>query len=228
MVSTLSPAADNTSSNKVTIITDKSSTIFPSKSDPTDYSGGVQSTTSGSNTDSIDTTTSNTQHIVVIKDGGTITSQTIEDTNNIPTVRSTDDLIRPDYGGAKTINTNNNHHIVPPKRIPERVSSETSEIVALVIGIVAGALIAVILVILVILKFKSRGDRSFKIDDGGKGGGYNQEAALLGGGTSSTNGQTQYQINGGGALRNGGGDKNPMMQKSSKKRDSKDIKEWYV
>ncbi|XP_023027641.2 neurexin 1 isoform X2 [Leptinotarsa decemlineata] len=103
---------------------------------------------------------------------------------------------------------------------PERISSETSEIVALIIGIIAGALIAIILIILVILKFKSRSDRSFKVDDS-KGYQQGPNAALLGN-TSSTNGQTQYQVNG--ALRNG--DKSQMQK--SKKRDSKDIKEWYV
>lgn len=108
----------------------------------------------------------------------------------------------------------------PPRRRPERVSSETSEIIALIIGIIAGALIAVILIILLILKFKSRGEASYKVDDG-KGYQQGPNAALLG---SSTNGhsQTQYQLNG--ALRNG--DKSQMQK--SKKRDSKDIKEWYV
>lgn len=99
------------------------------------------------------------------------------------------------------------------------MSSETSEIVALIIGIIAGALIAVILIILIILKFKSRGERSYKVDDG-KGYQQGPNAALLG--TTSTNGQSQYQANG--ALRNG---ERGQAQKS-KKRDSKDIKEWYV
>lgn len=100
-----------------------------------------------------------------------------------------------------------------------RVASETSEIIALVIGIIAGALIAVILVILVILKFTSLGERSYKVDDG-KGFQQGPNAALLG--NSSSNGQTQFQVNG--ALRNG--DKGQLQK--SKKRDSKDIKEWYV
>lgn len=113
-----------------------------------------------------------------------------------------------------------NDYKPPRPRPPERVSSETSEIIALIIGIIAGALIAVILIILVILKFKSRGERSFKVDDS-KGFQQGPNAALLGN-TSATNGQTQYQLNG--ALRNGG---KTDMQKS-KKRDSKDIKEWYV
>lgn len=99
------------------------------------------------------------------------------------------------------------------------VSSETSELIALIIGIVAGVLIAVILVVLVILKFSSGQERVCKIDDG-KGYQQGPNAALLG--NTNTNGQTQYQING--ALRNG--DKGQMQK--AKKRDSKDIKEWYV
>lgn len=72
-----------------------------------------------------------------------------------------------------------------------------------------------------ILKFKSRSDRSYKVDDG-KGYQQGPNTALLGN-TSTTNGQTQYQMNG--SLRNGS-EKNGQMQK--KKRESKDIKEWYV
>lgn len=78
------------------------------------------------------------------------------------------------------------------------------------------------MVILLILRFKSRGERSYKVDDG-KGYQQGPNAALLGN-TSSSNGQTQYQVNG--ALRNG--DKSQLQQKTTKKRDSKDIKEWYV
>lgn len=113
----------------------------------------------------------------------------------------------------------NNYNKVPPT---QRINSETSEVVALIIGIIAGALIAVILVILIILKFKSRNDRSFKIDDS-KEYPHGPGAALLGNTASSTTSQAQYQLNG--ALRNG--DKSQMQQKQ-KKRDSKDIKEWYV
>lgn len=94
-----------------------------------------------------------------------------------------------------------------------------SEIIALIIGIIAGALIAVILIILVILKFKSRNEHSYKVDDG-KGFQQGPNAALLGN-TSNGNGQAQYQMNG--TVRNG--DKGAVMKK---KRDSKDIKEWYV
>lgn len=107
----------------------------------------------------------------------------------------------------------------PPRKKPERVTSEMSEIIALIIGIIAGALIAVILIILVILKFKSRSEHSYKVDDG-KGFQQGPNAALLGN-TSNGNGQAQYQMNG--AVRNG--EKGVVMKK---KRDSKDIKEWYV
>ncbi|XP_025837261.1 neurexin-3-like [Agrilus planipennis] len=112
----------------------------------------------------------------------------------------------------------------PPRKKPtERVHSEMSEAVALIIGIIAGALIAVILIILVILKFKSRGDRSYKVDDGKGGYQHGPSTALLGN-NGSANEQTPYQLNG--ALRNG--ETRGQMQKSNKKRDSKDIKEWYV
>ncbi|KAL3289257.1 hypothetical protein HHI36_003689 [Cryptolaemus montrouzieri] len=121
------------------------------------------------------------------------------------------------------IPTHSNYYPGNTKRQPERVTSETSEIVALIIGIIAGALIAVILIILVILKFKSRSDRSFKIDDG-KGYQQGPNAALLGSQNSTNGNQSQYQING--ALRNG--DKQGQFAQKPKKRDSKDIKEWYV
>lgn len=101
----------------------------------------------------------------------------------------------------------------------EKINSDLAETVASVIGIIAGILITIILIILIILKIKSRNEHSYKVDDG-KGFAQGPNAALLG--SSSTNGQTQYQING--ALRNG--DKGQSQK--SKKRDSKDIKEWYV
>lgn len=91
--------------------------------------------------------------------------------------------------------------------------------VALIIGIIAGALIAVILIMLIILRFKSRSHHSFKVEDS-KGFQQGPNAALLG--NSSSNGQMNYQLNG--ALRNG--DKGQVQK--AKKRDSKDIKEWYV
>ncbi|XP_060517696.1 neurexin 1 isoform X2 [Cylas formicarius] len=116
-----------------------------------------------------------------------------------------------------------NYPHFPNKPIPPPINSETSETVALIIGIIAGALIAVILIILIILKFKSRSDISFKVDDS-KEYPHGPGAALLGSTGSSTNGQTQYQLNGN--LRNG--DKGQPQQQKTKKRDSKDIKEWYV
>lgn len=113
------------------------------------------------------------------------------------------------YGGSKPHST----------RRPDQISSETSEMVALIIGIIAGALIAVILIMLIILRFKSRSHHSFKVEDA-KGFQQGPNAALLG--NSSSNGQMNYQVNG--ALRNG--DKSQVQK--AKKRDSKDIKEWYV
>lgn len=123
------------------------------------------------------------------------------------------------------------------------MSTEAEERTAMIIGIVAGALIAVILVILLLLWLKSNGDRTYK-NDHDKVGGYGQgpNAALLGSntGTNSSHHHHHHQQTNGatvplnGSLRNGNGDKSQMnvsgglqLQKP-KKRDSKDIKEWYV
>ncbi|ERL92927.1 hypothetical protein D910_10232 [Dendroctonus ponderosae] len=132
----------------------------------------------------------------------------------MPSPRQPPDFLPPDNIYIPGI-----HSRVPPT---QRINSEESEAVALIIGIIAGALIAVVLVILVIVKFKWRNDRSFKVDDS-KEYPHGPGAALLGNTASSTTSQAQYQLNG--ALRNG--DKAQMQQKQ-KKRDSKDIKEWYV
>lgn len=123
------------------------------------------------------------------------------------------------------------------------MSSEAEERTAMIIGIVAGALIAVILVILLLLWLKSNGDRTYK-NEHDKVGGYGQgpNAALLGSntGTNSSHHHHHHQQTNGatvplnGSLRNGNSDKAQMnvsgglqLQKP-KKRDSKDIKEWYV
>lgn len=101
----------------------------------------------------------------------------------------------------------------------QRIHSETSEYVALVIGIIAGALIAIILIILLILKFKGRPEVNYKIDDG-KSFCQEPNAALLGAaaGAGMAPGQPYN-----GALKNGqGGSRN------GKNRQVKDIKEWYV
>ncbi|XP_031785413.1 neurexin-1 isoform X3 [Nasonia vitripennis] len=104
-------------------------------------------------------------------------------------------------------NTNNNNN--------KRITSETAENAALIIGIIAGALIAIVLIILIILKFKSRPEANYKIDEG-KSFCQDPNAALLGGAPG-----TGQPYNG--ALKNGqGGSKN------GKKREIKDIKEWYV
>ncbi|XP_037025622.1 neurexin-1-like, partial [Bradysia coprophila] len=130
-----------------------------------------------------------------------------------------------------------------PKNKNNRVSSEAEERTAMIIGIVAGALIAVILVIFLLLWLKSNGDRTYK-NEHDKVGGYGQgpNAALLGSntGTNSSHHHHHHQQTNGatvplnGSLRNGNGDKAQMnvsgglqLQKP-KKRDSKDIKEWYV
>nr|CAD7576699.1 unnamed protein product [Timema californicum] len=123
---------------------------------------------------------------------------------------------------------------LPPQPIPsrpptrpkprDRISSEAAENTALIIGIIAGALIAIILIILIILKFKNRSEGSYKVDESKNyQGSQGPNAALLG--AAAGNGQQHPQQmngnvkNGSDKLGNG---------KSTKKRDIKDIKEWYV
>ncbi|XP_055677367.1 neurexin-1 isoform X2 [Lutzomyia longipalpis] len=140
---------------------------------------------------------------------------------------------------------NNNVPTLRPKHKGGRINSEAEERTAMIIGIVAGALIAVILVILLVLWFKSNGDRPYKAEVD-KGGSFGQgpNAALLGGGVASNAHhqnpahypvqQMHHPINGSnlsynGSLRNGHDKANYMASVAKpKKRDSKDIKEWYV
>ncbi|XP_021923606.1 neurexin-3 isoform X3 [Zootermopsis nevadensis] len=110
----------------------------------------------------------------------------------------------------------------PPRRKDqELITSEAAEKTALIIGIIAGAMIAIILIILIILKFKSRSDSSYKVDESKnyqKSQGPN--AALLGVGYRQ---QHPQQMNGN--LKN---DSEKCGNKSVKKCDVKDVKEWYV
>ncbi|KDR17507.1 hypothetical protein L798_07959 [Zootermopsis nevadensis] len=82
-------------------------------------------------------------------------------------------------------------------------------------------MIAIILIILIILKFKNRSDGSYKVDESKN---YQQSqgpnTALLGAG----NGQ-QYPQQMNGNIKNGS---DKCGNKAAKKRDVKDIKEWYV
>lgn len=101
-------------------------------------------------------------------------------------------------------------------------NSDLSGSIALIISIIAGALIAIILIILLILKFKGRPDVRYKIDEG-KSFCQEPSAALLGGAAGAAPVHQGGQVSYNGALRNGqGGSKN------GKKRELKDIKEWYV
>lgn len=121
-------------------------------------------------------------------------------------------------------------------RKPGNVTTDAENRTAMIIAIVAGALIAVILVILLLLWLKSNGDRTYKMDhDKSIGYGPGPNAALLGN-NATTNGSRHHPINGStaplnGSLRNGN-DKGPpvpgLVPQKPKKRDSKDIKEWYV
>lgn len=116
-----------------------------------------------------------------------------------------------------------------------RISTEAEERTAMIIGIVAGALIAVVLVILLLIWLKSNGDRNYKADPDKRASyGQGANAALLGN-NSCTNG-SRHPINGSnvplnGSLRLNGNDKAQvpgLVPQKPKKRDSKDIKEWYV
>jgi len=122
------------------------------------------------------------------------------------------------------------------KRIRDRISSESAEHTAMIIGIVAGALIAVILVVLLVLKLKRGNNPVYKVDErkGNFGGKQtpsqsNSNAALLNTGVAA--GQQ-----GGGQPGNtrpppgGLGSINPVLGKASPsgKKTGKDIKEWYV
>lgn len=138
------------------------------------------------------------------------------------------------------------------KRIRDRISSETAENTALIIGIVAGALIAVILVVLLVLKLKSRGNSARKVDERmGVGGGKNPGGGGAGGKgapPSHSNSNAALLNPGSGMMGSGGMMGGPMMRTAplgginpvlggldskkpsppSKKCGGKDIKEWYV
>lgn len=104
----------------------------------------------------------------------------------------------------------------------------------MIIGIVAGALIAVVLVILLLIWLKSNGDRNYKADPDKRTSYQGANAALLGNnsctnGSRPLNGSSNVPLNG--SLRLNGSDKAQvpgLVPQKPKKRDSKDIKEWYV
>ena len=133
------------------------------------------------------------------------------------------------------------------KRIRDRISSETAENTALIIGIVAGALIAVILVVLLVLKLKNRGNTAYKIDErknfSKTPSHSNSNAALLN--TTSAPGSGVGGLGGvgvcagslagmpGGPKKAGPLNINPALTNLDKKsppskKCGKDIKEWYV
>lgn len=106
----------------------------------------------------------------------------------------------------------------PPKtkevpKVPS-IQSDAAKNAALIIAIIAGALIAIVLIILLILKFKNRPEGNYKMDET-KNFCQDPNAALLG---AAASGQ-QYN----GALKASG-----SASKNGKKRELKDIKEWYV
>lgn len=90
----------------------------------------------------------------------------------------------------------------------EAIHSDGSGSVALIISIVAGTLIVVILIVLLVLKFKGRQDGAYKVDESKN---YEGIPTVP---TPMINGQ------GNGAIKPG--DRRPV------KKQSKDVKEWYV
>uniref|UniRef100_A0A0P4XQR9 Neurexin-2-beta n=1 Tax=Daphnia magna TaxID=35525 RepID=A0A0P4XQR9_9CRUS len=130
------------------------------------------------------------------------------------------------------------------KRMRDRISSETAENTALIIGIVAGALIAVvavILVVLLVLKLKSPGNTAYKIDErknfSKTPSHSNSNAALLNTGAAGAGGVHGGGLAGtgmaGGQMKVGSLNLNPAMVNLEKKsppskKCGKDIKEWYV
>ncbi|XP_069165959.1 neurexin 1 isoform X1 [Procambarus clarkii] len=90
----------------------------------------------------------------------------------------------------------------------DQIHSEAAGSVALIISIIAGALIIVILIVLLILKFKGRQDGAYKVDESKN---YEGIPTMP---TPMINGQ------GNGTIKPG--DRRPV------KKQSKDVKEWYV
>lgn len=100
----------------------------------------------------------------------------------------------------------------PPKTNRPHISSRAAENTAIVIGIIAGTMIAIIIIILLVLKFKNRSDGVYKVDESKTyhASAQGQSAALL----ATQSPPTPQAING--------------NVKNGKKREIKDIKEWYV
>lgn len=237
---TYGTTGDRSSSSGTTIPIDST----PSRTTPAGTSSSTSTVQSSTTQQHIDTTIPNQETMHPLSPS---TPQIIDNENERG----------PDYdhehGGHNFINTDNprpepepgsendisGYSVTTPPFSTNRgrkpSSTDAENRTAMIIAIVAGALIAVILVILLLLWLKSNGDRTYKMDhDKGIGYGAGQNAALLGS-NATTNGSRHHPINGStaplnGSLRNGN-DKGPvpgLVPQKPKKRDSKDIKEWYV
>ena len=109
-----------------------------------------------------------------------------------------------------------NNPIFPPRERDDQidhyditgVQSDSSKQTSLIISIVAGILIIIILIILFVLKCKSRSDARYKVDES------KNYSSLSQGPTMIVNGQGNGQLK--------PGDRRPV------KKQSKDVKEWYV
>ena len=137
---------------------------------------------------------------------------------SISTTTSTYDIIHnyDDYDVYPDSNLNFPPDPLPPeinepgdgiKSRPE-VQSEIQQKTSLIISIVAGILIVIILIILIVLKCKGRNDTRYKVDES------KNYSSLSQGPTMIVNGQGNGQMK--------PGDRRPI------KKQSKDVKEWYV
>lgn len=106
--------------------------------------------------------------------------------------------------------------VYPPRTNRPHISARAAENTAIVIIIIAGTMIAIIIIILLVLKFKNRSDGVYKVDETKTyHASQGQSAALL---ANTQSPPTPQAINGN--IKNGNG--------KTKKREIKDIKEWYV
>ncbi|XP_076378751.1 neurexin 1 isoform X3 [Megalopta genalis] len=198
----------------VTSVTDSSSVTYTTAREYTTSHISTQTSPGSPSTSTRDIVTVSVQYNVSTTDletshaSSVVTPRSTTVTTQTTTTEMTDPPPPPPppvYPPVPTPPKNNNN---------KRITSETEENAALIIGIIAAALIAIILIILLILKFKSRPETSYKVDET-KTFCQDPNAALLG---AAGSGQPFN-----GSLKNGAN-----CSKTNKKRELIDIKEWYV
>ena len=111
-----------------------------------------------------------------------------------------------------------------------RITSEAGENAALIIGVIAGSLIAIILIVLIILKVKSRGDGTYKVDEslGYAGPGHSPHAALLAGQQASPPPPHPHPHPHNGSSRQQPQHAAGMQPGPVSKPKKQGVKEWYV